>query len=189
MRSGRERRLAAAERYVRELLDGGSPTTQILLAICKLIEAEDTEAVAGVTALDPEGVGFDRAVFPALSPDFSAAITTVKLRMPFTGSCVKAAMTGEIVTVPDIAATAEFDSVWTKLCLDSGLKALQSVPIVGADGRSLGTFVLCYREVCTASRFDPELMQLGARLAGLVLDVSQRVPLAPQPIETAQAAE
>jgi hypothetical protein len=189
VRSSRERRLAAAERYVRDLLDGGSPTALILSAICKLVEAEDTEAVAGITVLDAEGGGFERAVFPALTPDFSAAIITVKVRAPFTGSCVKAAVTRETITVPDIAATAEFDPVLTKLCLDSGLKSLQSMPIVGDDGRSLGTFVIGYREICAPSRFDLELAGFGARLTGVVLDKSQRLPLAPYQVEVAQAAE
>jgi hypothetical protein len=189
VRSSRERRLAAAERYVRDLLDGGSPTTLILAAICKLVEAEDSEAVAGITALDAEGGGFERAVFPALTPDFSAAIITVRLSTPPIGSCVKAAVTGDTIVVTDIAANGEFDPAWTRLCLDSGLKSLSSMPIVADDGRSLGTFVIGYRELCSESRFDRELMAFGARLAGLVLDVSQRLPLAPHQVEVAQAAE
>jgi hypothetical protein len=161
----------------------------ILSAICKLVEAEDTEAVAGITVLDAEGGGFERAVFPALTPDFSAAIITVKVKEPFTGSCVKAAMTRRAITVPDIAANAEFDTIWTKLCLDSGLKSLQSMPILADDGRSLGTFVIGYRDICSTSRFDPELAGFGARLTALILDKSRHLPIAPRQPVVAQAAE
>jgi len=189
MQASRERRLAAAERYVRDLVDGGAPALLVLVAICKLMEAEDTEAIAGITAIDPGRAGFDRAVFPGLPPDFSAAITTVKLQLPFIGSCAKSVGTGKTVTCTDIAGDTEFDPIWRKLCLGCGVQSLQSFPIFSADGRSIGTFVLCYREPSHESRFDKYVMETGARLAALVLDYAERMPLAPHGVEAIQAAE
>ena len=187
MQTSRERRLQVAERYVRELVETGAPAAFILIAICKLMEAEDTEAVAGITAADSARTGFERAFFPALPPNFSATITSVKFNTPFIGSCVKSVMTGHGVTCPDIAADNEFDAGWRKLCLDSGLRSLQSVPIFGAGGKTIGTFVLCYAEPSHESRFDKELMAVGARLAGLVLDTGTfRVMPRQAPIQAAE---
>jgi hypothetical protein len=63
------------------------------------------------------------------------------------------------------------------------------MPILADDGRSLGTFVIGYRDICSTSRFDPELAGFGARLTALILDKSRHLPIAPRQPVVAQAAE
>ena len=141
---------------------------EALSQLCLKVEGLATGSIAGVTISDSSFSRIERALFPALPPTFSAAITNVPLEPAHFGSCVKAISVGKPITCPDIANDGFFDSRWRHVCLDHGLRAIQSRPVY-ADGRPRGTFVLAFREPKTESDWNVALMTFAADAAGEAL--------------------
>jgi GAF domain-containing protein len=92
------------------------------------------------------------------------ALTDVPLLPSGFGSCVKAIACGQTITCPDILADRVFDPRWRKVCLDYGLKSIQSRPVY-VNGKARGTFVLAYRESRPESEWDAALMNFAANAA------------------------
>jgi hypothetical protein len=121
-----------------------------------------------MTLSNVEHTHIERALFPTLPFSFSAAITHVPLEPAGFGSCVKAIARGETITCGDIQHDTVFDARWRKVCLDHGLKAIQSRPVY-VDGKPRGTFVLAYREPKLESEWNAALMTFAADAAGEAL--------------------
>ena len=119
----------------------------------------------------PRYTHIERALFPALPYSFSAAITHVPLVPADFGSCVKAISVGRPITCPDIQSDRLFDPRWRQVCLDHGLRAIQSRPIF-VDGKPRGTFVLAFREPKSESDWDVALMTFAADAASKALSNS-----------------
>jgi GAF domain-containing protein len=141
--------------------------------LCSDVERLAPGSVAGVTISNAGYTHIERALFPALPYSFSAAITHVPLQPSGFGSCVKAISTGEPITCPDIQNDNLFDPRWRQVCLDHGLRAIQSRPIF-VDSRARGTFVLAFREPKSESQWDIALMTFAADAAGIVLSQPDR---------------
>jgi hypothetical protein len=84
------------------------------------------------------------------------------------GSCVKAIARREVITCGDIENNRFFDPQWRQVCLDHGLKVIQSRPIF-VHGKPRGTFVLAFKEVRLESDWDAALMMFAADAAGEAL--------------------
>ena len=116
-----------------------------LLSLCQRVEALSPGAIAGLTLCDEEQTQIERAIFPSLPNSFGAAITLVPLQPSDFGSCVKASALGQVITCPDVESDTSFDPVWRHVCLEHGLRAVQSRPIL-VEGKPRGTFVIAYRQ-------------------------------------------
>jgi hypothetical protein len=139
-----------------------------LSKLCTHVEALAPGSAAGLTLVDAGNTRIECAFFPSLPDGFSAALTDVPLEPSGFGSCVKAIATGRTITCADIQADQLFDPNWRKVCLDYGLKAIQSRPVRVA-GRARGTFVLAYRESRPESEWDVALMTFAADAASETL--------------------
>ena len=136
--------------------------------LCSKVEGLAPGSVAGVTISDSRYTHIERALFPTLPYSFSAAITHVPLQPSSFGSCVKAISTGQPITCPDIETDRIFDPRWRRVCLDHGLKAIQSRPVYVGD-KPRGTFVLAFREPKSESEWDVALMTFAADAASRAL--------------------
>jgi GAF domain-containing protein len=144
---------------------------ETLTNLCAKVEALAPGAVAGMTLSNTAHTHIERALFPTLPYSFAAAITHVPLEPSGFGSCVKAIARGEAITCPDIENDTLFDSRWRKVCLDHGLKAIQSRPVY-VDGKPRGTFVLAYRQPKPESEWDAALMTFAADAASQALSAA-----------------
>lgn len=144
---------------------------EALSSLCSKVEALAPGAIAGMTLSNPAHTHIERALFPTLPYSFSAAITHVPLEPSDFGSCVKAISRGDTITCPDIQNDRLFDARWRKVCLDHGLKAIQSRPVY-VNGKARGTFVLAYRQVKPESDWDAALMTFAADAASKALSAS-----------------
>ena len=139
-----------------------------LSGLCAKVEALAPGAIAGMTLSNLGQTHIERALFPSLPFSFSTAITHVPLEPSEFGSCVKAIARGETITCPDIQNDTLFDARWRKVCLDHGLKSIQSRPVYVA-GQPRGTFVLAYRNAKPESEWDDALMKFAADAASEAL--------------------
>jgi len=132
-----------------------------LASLCQRVAALAPDSVSGVTLCDAANTRIERAIFPTLAPSFAAAIKGVPTEPHTFGTCVNAIGRGQVITCPDIEKDQRFDPQWRKVCLDHGLRSIQSRPIF-LDGAPIGTFVLAYREPRSESDWDVTLMKFGA---------------------------
>jgi hypothetical protein len=135
-----------------------------LTSLCHHVEALAPGSAAGMTLTDQGHRYIERALFPSLPESFSQALTDVPLLPSGFGSCVKAIAYGETITCADIEADSVFDPRWRTVCLDHGLKAIQSRPVY-VNGKARGTFVLAYRLPRPESEWDVALMTFAANAA------------------------
>lgn len=136
-----------------------------LISLCEKVELLAPGSVAGLTICDPAFTRIESAIFPHLPDTFSTAITNVPLEPSNFGSCVQAIARAQAVTCEDIEKDAFFDSQWRKVCLDHGLRAIQSRPIFLND-KPRGTFVLAFPQPRMESEWNASLMIFAADAAG-----------------------
>ena len=152
----------------------GSPTRQNtpaddgLTALCERVEALAPDSIAGLTICNPARTYIERGLFPKLAK-FAAAIKSIPLSPTDFGSCVRAVARGEIITCSDIQAETRFDPQWRRLCLDHGIRSLQSRPVYLRDGKAYATFVLAYREPRKETDWNVALMTFAADAASLII--------------------
>ena len=139
-----------------------------LVSLCAKVESMTPGAVAGLTICNESQTHIENAIFPSLPYSFSAAITHVPLEPVDFGSCVKAISRGEVITCPDVENDNRFDPRWRKVCLEHGLRAIQSRPIT-LNGKHCGTFVLGFKEPRSETGFDVALMKFAADAASEAL--------------------
>jgi GAF domain-containing protein len=139
-----------------------------IISLCDHVEALAPGSIAGLTICNPSRTHIERAVFPQL-PHFASAIRAIPLSPSDFGSCVQAIARGEIITCPDIAEEKRFDPQWQRLCLDHGVRSLQSRPVYLRERKPYATFVLAYREPRIETDWDVALMKFAADAAGLII--------------------
>jgi len=114
------------------------PLGEVLERLVITLEEAAPGTMGSVLLLDEAGTHVLTGAAPHLPASFSAAIHGAPIG-PAAGSCGTAAWRGELVVVGDIAT----DPLWadyTALAHAHGLAACWSTPIMGSDGRVLGTF-------------------------------------------------
>jgi len=145
-----------------------APSDEGLTGLCERVEALAPESIAGLTICNPARTHIERALFPKL-PEFAAAIKSIPLSPSDFGSCVRAIARGEIITCRDIQEENRFDPQWRRLCLDHGIRALQSRPVYLRDRKAYATFVLAYREPRKETDWNVALMKFAADAASLII--------------------
>jgi PAS domain S-box-containing protein len=153
-----------------ELMAQGTPLTEVLASLVRLVEGSSTMGVMGsILLLDPHDRGrIIHGAAPSLPEAYNAAIHGLRIG-PSAGSCGTAAYLNACVCVSDIAS----DPLWADyrdLALAHGLRACWSVPVAGSDGRVLGTFAMYYREPREPPDADRQLVSLVARTAAIAIE-------------------
>ena len=149
--------------------NGSMSLDDVLIALCKRVEALAPASIAGLTICNPARTHLERAIFPNLPASFSNAITAIPLVPADFGSCVQAVAHGETITCLDLASETRFDPRWQKLCLDHGLRSLQSRPVYLRDGKPFASFVLGYREPRPETDWNVALMTFAADAASFAI--------------------
>lgn len=163
----RARSLNAVEQRVLEGIASGDSLASTLETLVLAIEELAPPAIASVLLLSPDGKRVQHGAAPHLPAAFNQAIDGASIG-PTAGSCGTAAYLRRSVIVTDI----ETDPLWREyraLALPLGLRACWSTPILGSDGRVLGTFALYYRESRTPTSDDMELIGRANHVAGIAI--------------------
>ncbi len=163
----RARSLNAVEQRVLEKIASGESLMTTLETLVLAIEELAPPAIASVLLLSPDGKRVQHGAAPHLPAAFNQAIDGAPIG-PTAGSCGTAAYLRRSVIVTDI----ETDPLWREyraLALPHGLRACWSTPILGSDGRVLGTFALYYREPRTPTAGDIELIGRANHVAGIAI--------------------
>ncbi len=127
-----------------ETLARGESVVKVLDQLARDHEALFPQSLCSVLLRSADGVRLMHAAAPSLPSTYTDAINGVVIG-PGVGSCGAAAHTGRRVIVDDIQAHPNWLN-WRDLASEAGLAACWSEPIIGPQGKVLGTFAVYRRE-------------------------------------------
>jgi diguanylate cyclase (GGDEF)-like protein/PAS domain S-box-containing protein len=160
--------IGAGERRAFEMIASSEPLSRALTAIIEVVERVLPDAICCIRLYDPAKKTLTHAAGPSLPREYVALMDNVPAEIRF-GSCAAAIALQRQIIVPDITK----DALWEhrrEAALRAGLHACWSTPIMGADGRMLGTFATYLKRTRMPSRRDLELVGRMAQLARLAIE-------------------
>ena len=159
--------LLAVQSQVLGQVAAGAPLPGTLDMLARAIEAQVPGMQASILLLDTDGVHMRHGAAPSLPEAYIHAIDGLPIGERV-GSCGTAAWRREQVIVEDIAT----DPLWADyrdLALAYDLRACWSTPILGADGRVLGTFALYYSAPMLPAEHHKRLIDLATHSAAIAI--------------------
>ena len=169
------------ERAFFALLASNAGLPAVLDVISALVQAVYPRARCTISVLSPDASSFSLTIARQLPPMLAAVLERTPIE-PRRGSCAAAVYSACDVFVPDVAN----DAHWAdrrQVVLDSGFRAVWSMPIKGASGKLLGA-VAIYRPDPGMPDSREQVLQLHAtRLAALAIERN----LAEEALRTSEA--
>ena len=163
--------LLAGEKRLLEMVAKGNTLSMILDALCRLVEELSKGSLSSILLLDPDGNRLWHGAAPSLPKTYTDAIDGAFIG-PAAGSCGTAAYRKEPVIVSDIAQ----DPLWADyrdLALSHGLRACWSTPVLGSDGRVLGTFAIYSRQPRSPTPQQQNIIEQITNLASIAIERKQ----------------
>lgn len=151
-----------------EMIARGHPLEAVLDALVTIVEAELTDIIASVLLLDDSGQRLHTGASPTLPPAYVKLINGFEIG-PKRGSCGTAAWRREAVVVRD----THTDPLWEdfrELAAMFGFRSCWSTPILGPDGRVLGTFALYSGTVREPTLLEMDLTAMATDIAGIAIE-------------------
>src|SRR5882724_4379856 len=140
----RSEALLAGEKQLLEMVAGGHSMSEILEAICRLVESTAGGCYCSVLLTDPSGTRVEHGAAPSFPASFINSIVGRPLKID-DGPCGLAVRLNEQVIVADLTTETRWPDL-RRLILAHGLRSCWSTPISSAAGKTLGTFGVYYRE-------------------------------------------
>ncbi len=140
-----------------------------IASICNRVEVMTSRSKAGVCIASRDRTRLVRSVFPNLPDTFQSSIRDLPMGPPYIGSCTAAMDGNAVITAHDLSTDARFSEFFVDLCLQHGVRSLQSRPVYGRERKPIGTFVLGYAERREQADFDGALMEFAADAVGTLL--------------------
>src|SRR5580704_1057007 len=160
--------LLAGEKQLLELVAEGHPMSEILEAICRLIENTVTGCFCSVALYDPSRTRWEYGAAPSLPASYMRFCVGRPLNTD-AGPCAMAACLNEQVIVSDITAETRW-AEWRPIALEHGLRSTWSTPISTAAGKVLGSFALYYSEPRTPTPLQQSLIKQFTHIARIAIE-------------------
>jgi PAS domain S-box-containing protein len=162
--------LLVGEKQLFELLASGRPTSEVLDAICRLVESMAGGCYCSVVLLDSSGTRVEHGAAPSLPDSFIASIIGRPVAID-AGPCGMAAYLNEQVIAADLTTETRWvASGWCPMALAHGLKSCWSTPIPSATGKVLGTFALLHGEATRPTSLHQSLIEQLTHIASIAID-------------------
>ncbi|MEZ5543053.1 MAG: PAS domain S-box protein [Pseudomonadota bacterium] len=165
------KRLERRERMRVEILEKiarSVPLAETLDALVRALEAEIPGKPCAIMLLDQEGRHLCHGAAPSLPDFYNQDVDGVEIG-PTVGSCGASAYAGERVIVEDIQQHPYW-APYRDLATRAGLAACWSEPILGKEGRVLGTFAMYRRQPGLPNAHEIELINHSTFLAGIAIE-------------------
>ena len=153
----------AEQQRIREMIDAGTPLSEILSQLVLMIEAQAPEMLCSILLLSEDGNHVKHAVAPSLPESYIKVIDGSPIG-PKHGSCGTAMFRGKPVVVSDILTDPLWDD-YRQYATAIGMRACWSTPIMSSKGKVLGSFAMYYREPRTPDGQERHLTDAATKLA------------------------
>ena len=162
--------LLAGENRLLEMLATGSTLSEILDALCRLIEDIANGSLCGIVLVDPVSNRLKHGAAPSLPLSYNESIHGRPVNLD-SGPCAMAASLKEQVIAADVASDTRWDSYeWRALAMAHGLRACWSTPILASDETVLGTFAIYSREPGRPTAQHQDLIGQITHLASVAIE-------------------
>jgi formate hydrogenlyase transcriptional activator len=136
--------LFPATKRILEMMAAGASLTDILTALCAVIDDQNPDMMSIVMLMDPDGQRMWPAAAPRMPGEFVAAISPLLIGENM-ASCGTAAVRKERVILSDVATDPLMSALpagMLEFVLAQGMRAQWSQPLLSKDNEVLGTFGL-----------------------------------------------
>ena len=162
--------LLAGENHLLEMLATGCSLSDILDALCRLIEDIASGSLCSILLIDPISNRVKHGAAPSLPLSFNESIDGRPVNLD-SGPCAMAACLKEQVIAADVASDTRWDTYeWRALAMAHGLRACWSTPILSSDETVLGTFAIYSREPSSPSAQHQHLIGQITHLAAVAIE-------------------
>ena len=166
----RSEALLAGEKQLFELVASGRSTSEVLDAICRLVETAVSGCYCSVVLVDSNGARLEHGAAPSLPVSFITSIIGRPVNAE-SGPCAMAIFLDEQVVAPDLAMEMRWaDYAWCPMALAHGIRSCWSTPIASASGKVLGAFALYHREPRAPSSPDQEIIEQLTHIASVAIE-------------------
>jgi PAS domain S-box-containing protein len=160
--------LLTGEKRLLEMVAGCNSMSEILEAICRLIESTASGCCCCVLLADSTGTRVARGAAPSLPASYLSACIGAPITID-TGPCATAAYLNEQVIAADLTTDVRW-AQWRSVALAHGLQSCWSTPISSATGKVLGTFALYHSGPKTPSTLDQSLIEQFKQIACIAIE-------------------
>ena len=165
--------LLAGEKHLLELVARGETLSDILAALCSLVEHTIEGSFSSVVLVDASGTHLAHGAAPSLPPSFIDSLVGRPVNSD-SGPCAMAAYLNEQVISADFTTETRWsDYQWGPMALTHGLRACWSTPIPSTTGRPLGAFAIYYEEPRTPTSDDHSLIAQITHIASIAIERAQ----------------
>jgi diguanylate cyclase (GGDEF)-like protein/PAS domain S-box-containing protein len=156
--------LQLGQNHVLNLVATGAPLTDILTAIAQFVESQSEQGICCISEFDekctPKRTQVRRIVAPSLPESYVSHLLESDVRPD-----------GESGGVTRVEfESAQMGPARREQAAKHGLKTRSSCAIRGKCRKPLGTLALYYRDAARPATRDAELIETGARLAGIAIE-------------------
>jgi signal transduction histidine kinase len=162
--------LLAGEKRLLEMVAAGGSLTEVLEAICVLVEETTNDCYCSVVLVDPSGSHLEQGVAPSLPRSFIRSIIGRPVNVN-SGPCAMAAYLNQQVIAADLTSEtrwAEYE--WCPMALSHGLHACWSTPISSTAGKVVGAFTLYYDAPRTPTPLHQRLIHQFTDIASIAIE-------------------
>jgi PAS domain S-box-containing protein len=160
--------LLAGEKRLLEMVAGYHSMSEILEAICGLVESTASGCYCSVVLIDPNGTHVELGAAPSLPASYMRSCIGAPVKID-SGPCAMAAYLNKQVIVADLTTETRW-AEWRPVALAHGLQSCWSTPISSAAGKVLGTFALYYSEPKTPTPLHQSLIDQFTHIVRIAIE-------------------
>jgi PAS domain S-box-containing protein len=163
--------LLAGEKQLLEMVARRQSMSEILQALCQLVENTITGCYCSVVLVDPSYSRLEEGA----GPNLPAGLTNPMIDRPVhvdTGPCAMAVVLNEQVIATDLTSDKRWRT-WRPLAIAHGVRACWATPIPSATGPVLGAFAVYYDEPRTPTVSELDLIDQLTHIASIAISRAQ----------------
>ena len=162
--------LLTGEKHLLEMTAAGSSMSDILAALCRLVEAATEGCYCSVVLVDAGGGRLEHGAAPSLPASFINAIIGRPVNVD-SGPCAMATYLNEQVIAADLALETRWAAhAWCPMAMAHGLQACWSTPISSTMGKVVGAFAIYYDKPRTPTPEQQELIAQFSHVASIAIE-------------------
>jgi PAS domain S-box-containing protein len=167
--------LLTGEKRLLEMAAAGNSMSEILAALCRLVEATTEGCYCSVVLVDADGARLEHGAAPSLPASFINSIIGRPVNI-HSGPCAMAAYLNEQVIAADLALETRWaPHAWCPMAMAHGLRACWSTPIASTAGKIVGAFAIYYGEPRTPTPEQRDLIAQFKHVASIAIERAQNV--------------
>ncbi|MGH2486122.1 MAG: PAS domain S-box protein, partial [Ktedonobacterales bacterium] len=163
-------RLLAEQDHLLEIIASGCPLEECLTEVTSAVTRLQPSTRVGVLLADLARGRIPDVYAAEIAPSFARGLRDAPVSELAIGARGTAIYTGESVTCEDIANDERWSKRWRELCLTHGIRACHFEPIIGSNGLSLGSLMLCFDSPRAPTDWERRIVQFGTHLASIVIE-------------------